>query len=207
MEEMDTNGRNASIWKYQSLPIPRFEIVKTSAFLLGSSKFEPSKSEVQDLIREWSCWERLWVSPALVRRGGASCLLLLMPQKCREIPKDFSRWKFDFAGFPWHLLNTWWLSVRISHSLFPAWIPQSTINHLGFHDTKRILRFIHQNATFESNGSVKLPYLLNLHGKALNLQCQLQEADSTHLWDGRGHCTFQTFQEFPGCLGLAPASC
>ena len=52
MEEMDTNGRNASIWKYQSLPIPRFEIVKTSAFLLGSSKFEPSKSEVQDLIRE-----------------------------------------------------------------------------------------------------------------------------------------------------------
>ena len=62
--------------------------------------------------------------------------------------------KSDFAGFPWYLLNIWWLSVRLSLCFFKLGIPQSTINHLGFHDTKRILRFIHQNATFESNGSV-----------------------------------------------------
>ena len=35
----------------------------------------------------------------MVRRGGASCLLLLMPQKCREIPHDFSRWNQILLDF------------------------------------------------------------------------------------------------------------
>ena len=197
--------RNASIWKYQSLPIPRFEIVKTSAFFFGffevwafqvwSSGSDPRVKMLGATLSQ----------PSLMVRRGWRCFALLMPQRCREIPNDFSRWKFDFAGFPWHLLNTWWLSVRISLHFFQLGFlnqPSTIWDFMtpnGFYGWS--IRMQRSNRTEVST----TPYLLNLHGKVLNLQCQLQEADSTHLWDGRGHCT--DLRPFPPCLGLAPASC
>ena len=136
MEEMDTHGRNASIWKYQSLPIPRFEIVKTSAFFSGSSKFEPSKSEVQDLIREWRCWERLWVSPAWWCGGAEDALRFW----CH---KDVARFRMTSVAENSILLD--FLDIYSTpddflwefHCTFSSW--DSSINHqpsgISWHQT------------------------------------------------------------------------
>ena len=83
--------------------------------------------------------------------SGASDATKMSHQK----PNDFSRWNqilLDFLGKSTQHLMTFCETFR--KHFFQLGIPQSTINHRGFHGTKRILRFIHQNATFESNGSV-----------------------------------------------------
>lgn len=198
--QMDTNGRNASIFKYQSLPIPMLEIVKTSACFLGSLKFEPSKSEVQDLIREWSCWERLWVSPALVRRGGAEDVLRFW---CHKNVARFRMTSVAEIRFCWiSLASTQHLMTFCEN--FTALFSTSTITAgiswlYGFYGLS--IRMQRSNRREMST----TPYLLNLHGKALNLQCQLHRLIRLN-FGGRGHCTFQTFSWLPG-LAPTTASC